>query len=133
MDVPKAAERRSKGCGTAKTRCLLRKNRRVLNKRHWVLDGKYKNLGAPGVSNFIPARARVKDADVAQVAFLAFGALRRADVAAVEEEPVVGEGDEFVGDMAHENLLHLVGRVVALVDEAEAVAEAEDMGVDGHG
>jgi len=133
MDVPKAAERRSKGGGTTKTRCLLRKNRRLLDKRHRVLDGKYKNLGAPGVSNFIPARARVEDADVAQIAFLAFRALRRADVAAVEEEPVVGEGDEFVGDVAHEGLLHLIRRVVALVDEAEAVADAEDVGVDGHG
>ena len=44
----------------------------------------------------------------------------------------MGEGNEVGGDVAHERLFHLVGGVVALADETEAVADAEDVGVDSH-
>ena len=73
------------------------------------------------------------DADIVQTALLAFRPLRRADVAAVEEEPVVGPGDEVGRNVAHKGLLDLEGRVVTLADKTEAVADAEDVGIDGHG
>ena len=45
----------------------------------------------------------------------------------------MGKGNDLGRDMAHEGLLHLEGRIVALGHETETVADAEHVGVDRHG
>ena len=68
-----------------------------------------------------------------QPAGFALGLAGDAGVAAVEDEPVVGDGDERVGDVARELFLDTVGGGAARRDEAQAVAHTEDMGVDSKG
>ena len=71
-------------------------------------------------------------ADVGQKAFAAFWPSGLAYVAAVEDKPVVSFG-EFLGrDVFGEGTLGLEGRL-GVAGEADAVRDAEDMGVYRHG
>ena len=54
---------------------------------------------------------------------------RLADVAAMQDQPVVGVAQEAGGDHLHELVLHLPRRLAR--GDAEPVGDAEDMGVDG--
>ena len=54
-------------------------------------------------------------------------------MAAVQDEPVVGGGKKVGGDMGHELAFGFEGRLGIGGDEAEAVGDAEDVGVDRHG
>ena len=74
----------------------------------------------------MPRRAEVGDR-----AFLAARPARDADVAAVQDQPVVGAGLQVVGDDSHELRLHLVRRLAS--GQAQAMAHTEDVGVDGDG
>ena len=55
-----------------------------------------------------------------------------ADVAAVEDEPVVGDGEFVLGDVLDEFALGLEGGF-AVVGKSDAVGDTEDVGVDGKG
>ena len=55
-----------------------------------------------------------------------------ADVAAVEDEPVVGDGEFVLGDVLDEFALGLEGGF-AVVGKPDAVGDTEDVGVDGKG
>ena len=68
-----------------------------------------------------------------QSAGFALGLAGDAGVAAVEDEPVVGDGDEFAGDVARELFLDTVGGGATRGDEPYTVAHAEHVGVDGKG
>ena len=59
-------------------------------------------------------------ADVGEVAAFAVGLARRADVAAVENEPVVGLGYGLGGDVLHQRFLG-GQRCARVVGEAQAV------------
>ena len=70
-------------------------------------------------------------AEVGEGAVEAVGAAGFADVAAVEDEPMVGLGDDFRGDVADEFALSLE-RGFAAGGETEALADAEDVSIHGH-
>jgi hypothetical protein len=70
------------------------------------------------------------EAQVADDAFAALGLAGDAHVAAVEDQPVVGVAQVFLGDAAQQALLDFDD--VLAGGEAGAVGEAEDVGVDGH-
>ena len=55
-----------------------------------------------------------------------------ADIAAVEQEPVVRLGNEVRGDIPDE-LSFGLKRVLAMGSKAEPFADAEDMRINGHG
>ena len=63
----------------------------------------------------------------------AVGRAGGADVAAVEDEPVMSRRDIGCRDVTDELLLDAVGRGASVRDEAETVTDTEDMGVDSHG
>ena len=68
-----------------------------------------------------------------QAARVALGLAGDAGVAAVQDEPVVGDGDELAGDVTRELLLHTIGGGATRGDEAQAVAHTKHVGVDGKG
>ncbi len=68
----------------------------------------------------------------ADAAFGAFGLAGGADVAPVEDEPVVGGGEDGGGDVPDEFLLGFDGGF-GIADEPDAVCDAEDVGVHRHG
>src|SRR3546814_9593724 len=70
-------------------------------------------------------------AEVGDRAAPAFGGARLADVAAVEDQPVVRADAERAGHLLFELLLDREDRLARR--EAGAVADAEDMGVDREG
>ena len=55
-----------------------------------------------------------------------------ADIATVEEEPMVGIGGLACWGVLEEVLLYLVGGGAATGNESEAMAHAIDVGIDGH-
>ena len=55
-----------------------------------------------------------------------------ADISSVQEKPVVGFGNDVGRDISDEGFLRLE-RVLAVGGETETFADAEDMGIDGHG
>ena len=55
-----------------------------------------------------------------------------ADIASVEQKPVMGLGNDVGRDVLDQLFLGLQ-RVLAVRREPEPFADAEDMGVDGHG
>ena len=55
-----------------------------------------------------------------------------ADVAAVQQQPVVCPWNVVCGNVLHQFLFYLIGRVGFIADQADAVADAEDVGIDRH-
>ena len=53
-----------------------------------------------------------------QLAFLAMGLARSADITPMQQQPVVGIGDVCLRNMFREGHLHLIRRVVALAHKA---------------
>jgi hypothetical protein len=70
-------------------------------------------------------------ADIGDDAARALGLARLADIAAVQDQPVMGVAHVFGRNDADETLLDLFRRLAGR--QAETVADAEDMGVDRHG
>ena len=68
----------------------------------------------------------------ADSARFAFGFAGLADVTAMQEKPMMGFGDDGSRDVLDE-LAFGLKRILAVGREAEPLADAEDMGVDGHG
>ncbi len=64
-------------------------------------------------------------------AAVALGLPRRADVAAVENEPVMGAPEQVLGNVAHERLLR-VQRCLGVAGEAYAVGHPKHVGIDCH-
>ena len=71
-------------------------------------------------------------AEVLDGAGRAVGGAGGAGVAAVEDEPVVRDGDFLLGDVAGEDTFGVEGRL-AVAREADTVCHTEDMGVNGQG
>lgn len=57
---------------------------------------------------------------------------RCAHIAPVQDEPMVGRGDKFRGDVAAEFVLHAEGGGAGGGNQSDAMAQPEDMRVDGH-
>ena len=72
-------------------------------------------------------------AQMPQATRLALGLASDAGVTSVKDEPVVGDGDERVGDVARELLLDTVGGGATRGYQPDAMAHTEHMGVDGKG
>ena len=72
-------------------------------------------------------------AQCGQPARVTLGLARYAGVAAMQDEPVVGDGNELAGDVARELLLHTVGSGATRGDEPQTVAHAEHVGVNSEG
>ena len=72
-------------------------------------------------------------AQLPQAACFALGLAGDAGVAAVEDEPVVSNGDELAGDVAGELFLDTVGGGATRWHESYAMAHTEHVGVDGKG
>ena len=70
--------------------------------------------------------------DCAESAPLAFGGAGGAGVSAVKYEPVVGVGYDAGGEVACELFFDCEWCGALLADEAYAMADAEDVGVNGH-
>ena len=66
-------------------------------------------------------------------ALVAFGFACLADVATVEQQPMVGARDEFVGEMLGEFLFDSKWSRGLFVDKSEAMGHAEDVGIDSKG
>lgn len=66
-----------------------------------------------------------------QTALVAFGFAGLADVAAVEEQPVMRFGDDGGGDVLDELAFCLKG-IFAVRRESKAFADTKDMGIDCH-
>ena len=64
---------------------------------------------------------------------LALGFLRGADIAAMEQQPVVGPRQVGGGDMSQQCLFHLEGRIGCGGHETQTVGDAVDVGVDSDG
>ena len=71
-------------------------------------------------------------ANLCETAFVAVGFACLAHVAAVEDEPVMGDGDFLLGYVLHQFALGLQG-VLAVAGKADAVGHTEHMGVHGQG
>ena len=70
--------------------------------------------------------------DCAESAPLAFGGAGGAGVSAVKYEPVVGVGYDAGGKVACELFFDCEWCGALLADESYAMADAEDVGIDGH-
>lgn len=68
---------------------------------------------------------------MADAAFEAVGFAGCADIASVEYQPVVGLGDEVLGNVGDESLFGLEGSL-GVFGQTDAIADTEDMGVDSH-
>lgn len=68
-----------------------------------------------------------------EAAAFAMGFAGGTDIAAMEQEPIMGGGYKIGGDMALELHLYAIGRRTGLGYQTEAVADAEDVSVDGEG
>ena len=68
-----------------------------------------------------------------QSAGLAFGRTCRAGIASVQDEPVMGFGDNGSREITYQLLFHAVRRGTSIRDESDAVTHAEHMSVYGHG
>ena len=67
-----------------------------------------------------------------QAALVTFRAAGLADVTTVEQEPVMGLGDDVCRDIFDELFLRLQG-ILAVGGQSQPFAHAEDMRIDGHG
>ena len=68
-----------------------------------------------------------------QSALVALGRACRADIAAMQDEPMMCLGDDVVWQVLHQFHLHAVGGGATLGYKPYAVAYAEYMRVDSHG